>query len=80
MTDSGWQQTQKMLWYNQKLEIEPQPRKKMNTSNLENMIRDKLTDDDLISGLIEQDDVFEHLMDLIGETIDEWDQTERKWV
>jgi len=29
--------------------------KKMNTNNLENMIRDKLTDDDLISGLIEQD-------------------------
>ncbi len=53
--------------------------KKMNTNNLENMIRDKLTDDDLISGLIEQDDVFEHLIDLIGETIDEWDQTERKW-
>jgi hypothetical protein len=38
---------------------------KMNTNNLENMIRDKLTDDDLISGLIEQ-------------TIDEWRQTERK--
>jgi hypothetical protein len=51
---------------------------KMNTNNLENMIRDKLTDDDLISGLIEQDDVFEHLIDLIGETIDEWRQTERK--
>ena len=50
---------------------------KMNTNNLENMIRDKLTDDDLISGLIEQDDVFEHLIDLIGETIDEWCQTER---
>ena len=65
-------------WY--KMSVMGPDGKKMNTNNLENMIRDKLTDDDLISGLIEQDDVFEHLIDLIGETIDEWDQTERKWV
>ena len=50
----------------------------MNTNNLENMIRDKLTDDDLISDIIEPDDIFEHLMDVIGDTIDEWDQMEQK--
>jgi len=44
----------------------------MNTNNLENMIRDKLADDDLISDIVEQDDVFEHLINLIGDTIDEW--------
>jgi hypothetical protein len=50
----------------------------MNTNNLENMIRDKLADDDLISNIVEQNDVFEHLIDLIGDTIDEWLQMERK--
>ena len=50
----------------------------MNTNNLENMMRDKLADDDLISNIVEQNDVFEHLIDLIGDTIDEWLQMERK--
>tara|TARA_B100000745_G_C20071657_1_gene365825 strand:+ start:276 stop:428 length:153 start_codon:yes stop_codon:yes gene_type:complete len=50
----------------------------MSTNNLENMIRDRLADDDQISDIVEQDDAFEHLMELIGDTIDEWEQTERK--
>ena len=42
------------------------------------MIRDRLADDDQISDIVEQDDAFERLMELIGDTIDEWEQTERK--
>ena len=46
--------------------------------SIENMIRDKLADDSLLEGLIPHDDHFERLMDLIGQTIDEWTGEERQ--
>ena len=43
----------------------------MDTDTLECKIRDKLAEDPRICELIEDDDDFEHLMELIGYTIEE---------
>ena len=42
------------------------------TQLLENMIRDKLADDEVIEDLFEYDDDFEHMMELVSNTIGEW--------
>ena len=39
---------------------------------LEDMIRDKLADDDVICDLLESDEDFEHMMDLVSDTINEF--------
>jgi len=40
-----------------------------NIDTLEDMIRDKLADDEVVCYLIEDDDDFEHLMELISDAI-----------
>ena len=42
------------------------------TQLLENMIRDKLADDEVICDLLEDDEDFEHMMELISNAIGEW--------
>ena len=47
----------------------------MNSENaqlLEDMIRDKLADDDVICDLFEHDEDFEHMMELVSNAIGEW--------
>ena len=47
----------------------------MNSENmqlLEDMIRDKLADDDVICDLLESDEDFEHMMELVSNAIGEW--------
>ncbi len=49
----------------------------MNSENaqlLEDMIRDKLADDEVVCDLIEHDEDFEHMMELISDTIGEWSE------
>ena len=40
------------------------------SKTLEDMIRDKLADDDVICDLFEHDEDFEHMMELISDTIE----------
>ena len=42
------------------------------TQLLENMIRDKLADDEVICDLLEDDEDFEHMMELISNAIGGW--------
>ena len=42
------------------------------TQLLENMIRDKLADDEVICDLLEYDEDFEHMMELVSNAIGEW--------
>ena len=47
----------------------------MNSENmqlLEDMIRDKLADDEVIYDLFEYDEDFEHMMELVSNAIGEW--------
>ena len=44
------------------------------SKTLEDMIRDKLADDDVICDLFEHDEDFEHMMELISDTIGEWSE------
>ena len=47
----------------------------MNSENaqlLEDMIRDKLADDEVIEDLFEHDGDFEHMMELVSNAIGEW--------
>lgn len=47
----------------------------MNSENaqlLEDMIRDKLADDEVIEDLFEYDEDFEHMMELVSDAIGEW--------
>ena len=47
----------------------------MNSENaqlLEDMIRDKLADDEVIEDLFEHDEDFEHMMELVSNAIGEW--------
>ena len=42
------------------------------TQLLEDMIRDKLADDEVIEDLFEYDDDFEYMMELVSTAIGEW--------
>ena len=43
-----------------------------NTQLLEDMIRDKLADDEVIEDLFEDDEDFEHMMELVSNASGEW--------
>ena len=45
---------------------------KENIAMLQNMIRDKLADDEVIEDLFEYDEDFEHMMELVSNAIGEW--------
>ena len=45
---------------------------KENIDMLQDMIRDKLADDKVVCDLIEDDEDFEHLMELVSNAIGEW--------
>ena len=44
----------------------------MKPEHIEHQIRNKLAEDPRICDLIEDDDDFDHLISLIGNTIDDW--------
>lgn len=60
------------LWYTVGTEREREERMVTTPENIEYQIRDKLAEDPRICDLIKDDDDFDHLMDLIGNAIDDW--------